>query len=496
MPDNRSVGRPEVNGSFVQARDIPVAHDKPRLNDQRKVRPHGAGEPQMGVRPSGGHQPAPKKPSLNTSFMQLRDVPMEKMTEAEIAEFRNPLSRFYQSRRGFINGDAIGYQVTKDGIMVQHVRDGYRVGPAAKFDSRESIEKKMDDLKRQYQDLKDQRRELSFKPERAAQRIATQYARQNGISPNKIGKLNDEVPTRDYGPAAGPPASAAPGPSPAAAPAAPSPAAPTAGGSHGGYKTNVTGSSSMSGAVPGGAALRPSMSSSGSFSQPLGGTPASGPSAEPANPTGGYVDRGSGPPGPADTISLINKLSPGTFMKGQLERLPPDQLQSVMNNIMKGKDPANVFRTRAGKVTPKPPRAMAAEGYPDTSFERDEPSHESRIGGNLNRTRSLSDPSPPDLNREFAQFQDLHVEKVTEEAEQEMTEFLNRMTKRMGFAPLAEDDEKDKETGLNDPIVRFGKDTDHTGLKNPKMRVGKHGDSKERPDTQVEAISRTRHRWV
>src|SRR4051812_16713304 len=89
--DNRSVGKPGTNQAFMGARPVPVQHDKPRINDQRKVKQHSAGQPAMGVRPSGGKTTNPKEPRLNTEYMQLRDVPMKSIHESELAEW-NPFS--------------------------------------------------------------------------------------------------------------------------------------------------------------------------------------------------------------------------------------------------------------------------------------------------------------------------------------------------------------------------------------------------------------------
>ncbi len=92
--NDRSVGKPSPNKEFMRPRDVPVGHDAPNLNDQRKVRPHSTGTPKMGVRPTGGAQIEPKAPpdKLGGDYIAARDVPMKTMTETELAEW-NPFAR-------------------------------------------------------------------------------------------------------------------------------------------------------------------------------------------------------------------------------------------------------------------------------------------------------------------------------------------------------------------------------------------------------------------
>src|SRR5687767_11808392 len=90
--EDRSVGRPKHDNGRMEPRSVPVQHDKARINDMRKVKPHSPGQPAMGGRPSGGAQKEPKKPPLNKAYMQMRDVPIEKVMEEELAELW-PFSR-------------------------------------------------------------------------------------------------------------------------------------------------------------------------------------------------------------------------------------------------------------------------------------------------------------------------------------------------------------------------------------------------------------------
>src|ERR1700733_10046952 len=135
MPkDNRSVGSPASSDARMQARDVPVAHNPPRINDQRKVRPHGVETPPMGIRPKHpGAEIAPVAPPdrLGGSYIGARDVPMATMTEAELAEW-NPISAardamapmFHSKRPEFFPGDAIAYQQTSGKIIIHLVHDG------------------------------------------------------------------------------------------------------------------------------------------------------------------------------------------------------------------------------------------------------------------------------------------------------------------------------------------------------------------------------------
>jgi hypothetical protein len=115
------------------------------------------------------------------------------------------------------------------------------------------------------------------------------------------------------------------------------------------------------------------------------------------------------------------------------------------------------------------------EGYPDTSFERDEPAHESRIG-DLGWSGNPYEPQPPALNREYAQFRDLSVEKIHEMAEAEMTDLILRTAARLGFTDLSEEEDDDWHQ-------KFKKDQD--------------SDDDDDCEKQFEsAIPRARYRWV
>lgn len=86
-----------------------------------------------------------------------------------------------------------------------------------------------------------------------------------------------------------------------------------------------------------------------------------------------------------------------------------------------------------------------SEGYPEASFDRHEQaSHSSKIGNNLYPSHNVPETGKPDLNREFAQFRDLHIEKVTEHADNEMASFLDDFAVGLGYAPILEDDDEEK----------------------------------------------------
>jgi hypothetical protein len=112
---------------------------------------------------------------------------------------------------------------------------------------------------------------------------------------------------------------------------------------------------------------------------------------------------------------------------------------------------------QAQPVAPTPgmgvPGMGMREGYPDTSFERDEPSHSSRIG-DLDWVGHMEEPQKPELNREFMQARELHIERIHEQANEEIGAMLDRMAARMGVRPLREPVQEHRRQTNEGVIVR------------------------------------------
>jgi hypothetical protein len=176
----------------MQPRDVPVAHNAPRINDERKVRPHAAGTPALGIRPDRGDQKGPKKPAIGTSRMELRDVPVELMTEEELREWQFPWNRSPQR----VQGNAIGYEVDPHGngpIRLYHVQNGRIAGPPVEEDSYDTITKKVGDAWRAFEQLRQQRALMSSNPRRAARKLAQAYAEKNGMQGAQVGEIGREI---------------------------------------------------------------------------------------------------------------------------------------------------------------------------------------------------------------------------------------------------------------------------------------------------------------
>lgn len=120
-----------------------------------------------------------------------------------------------------------------------------------------------------------------------------------------------------------------------------------------------------------------------------------------------------------------------------------------------------------------------SEGYPEASFDRHTAaSHSSKIGDNLFPSHHAPETGKPDLNRDYAQFRDLRIEKVTEHSNDDIAAFLDNFTARLGYTPILEDeDEKDGEK----------KATEHD-----EYRDFDH----EKENCAESRLPRARHRWV
>lgn len=459
MPENRHVGRPTNNPGRMEPRSVPVEKDKPRINDERKVKPQAAGQPPMGVRPAHpGAQKEPKAPAdkLAGDYIQARDVPMQTMTEAELAEW-NPFERFFKAKQpGYIPGHSVGYQVTRDGIDLYLLRDGK---PAAhkRIDSHEAVSKKLQDLQTQMDQLKQQRRMLSINPRKLATKAAWDFAADQKVQPAKVGELGKEIPVIMGG--MNSPAAA----SPAAAPSSAGPSTPGRAGHPFRRAMGINGSSGGSATPASGANTSAPKSSASDFSvgapfrpseapktklgnrrpdwsatRPTSNRPAAAkpsftnrpdqPEAPKPVETNGrdrFEDLGSHAPGPTEWKSLLRKAG---YDEGKLAMMSPWQLERAFNNATSGMD-----RRRRKPA----PTAMAAEsieeGYPDTNFEKCEPAHQSRIG-DLGWKGRAKQASPPASNKAFIQARELHIEKVTEYAENEMDDMISRTINKLGLA--------------------------------------------------------------
>jgi hypothetical protein len=481
MTDNRSVGRPGLNQGFNQARSVPVEHNKPRLNDQRRVRPHPAGEPPMGNRPNGGQQRNPKEPALGKERMQARDVPVKLMTEAELAEW-NPFARKHAETVG---GDAVAYQLDSRGkINLFHVRDGRIMGPPVEQESYDSLSTKINNMQTDAADLKQQRRNISINPRKAAKAMALTYMKQNGLMGTKVGELGREIAVSDFSAAKAAPAAPA-----AASPNGQNPASPYSIGS--GPMAPNTGARAEWGRravkpAPARPAAAPAPtpatgwdtppSPSGAARAPapkMSGFPA--PKPTPSSPFGHTDHRSSGSPPTAEEPALdpndhmanlpiqqIDAILAAQFPPNSHQHWTPARIAALSEPNKRHLAKKVIANNSKMRMPDRVPPAMAAEGYeptkrnpiarslrytshkvkegyPEASFDdHKEAAHSSRIGTNLNPTKHLQSPNAPDLNREFAQFRDLRIERVTEMAEQEIDEMLAGVLCHLGVAPMQE----------------------------------------------------------
>lgn len=572
MAGNRSVGRPPNNTSRMEPRQVPVAHDRPRINDERKVRPHSAGDPAMGIRPSGGTQKEPKKPRLNTDYMQLRDVPIETMTEAELAELWNPFASAYNTRNPSfpISGDAIGWHFGQNGITISHVKDGNITGTPKLIPSFQSLTDEMRQANREYYKAKGERYDLQHNPRRVAADAATQYARDNNIIPIKMGELGREIPFNH-------PGTGGPQPTPAANPGGHNQMWPPGGGSPGPTPPATAGPTP--GPTPTPAAVPPS--GSPGPTPPTGGpgpTPTAGPTMRRGLP-GGPSRR---PPAPTpqnvsggltaiEKANFLKMVDPAKYSDASLRTMTPWQIEQAYNKLRKSIRGAGgvrenkmneAWRMRAAREeSPMTIRAalqqikamgMVAkwdreweefivnfpggsertayhtddsndavgtaksmydemrrqggtgmqEAYPDTSFERDEPSHESRIG-NLGSRGHMEDPSIPYSNREFAQFRDLHIEKIHEVADQEIAEMIENTMMDLGLAEEMQGYDEDEAPDVmispkrDTAMVHQGhiyRDKGHGVYTKSRPLVSRH--PANRMQQGESAIPRIRRRWV
>lgn len=469
MPDNRRVGSPKNNPGRMEPRSVPVQKDQARINDERKVRPHSSNHPAMGVRPSGGAQKEPVAPpdSLAGEYIQAREVPMATMTEAELNEW-NPLARFFKSKQaGTIPGISVGYQVTNDGIDVYLLRDSRPIAHK-RVDSHEAISNKMQQLNAEYKQLQQQRRSLSINPRRIGSQAAWDFAKEQGVKPEKVGELNREIPIQmgsnssqngqqqqqqqqghpgqsgggagnpfrhamqqQHGLGGGPRSSGPSQPSPRP-PGGPSPR-PSAG-------PGQSGPSGASWGHRGAGMQNPRQDFWNTRSGAQAGAPSNAPQSRKSHPASSPSEAPS-PGNPA--------AAPGAM---PLQNLPLDKIHEILssannNGVDKGfwtperiRSASELNKRQAAHrfITGKHVQAnkMAAEGidegYPDTSYEKEVPARTARIG-DLGWKGKGKQPGVPGLNKNFMQARELRIEKVSEIANSDMDDMITRTMNRLGL---------------------------------------------------------------
>jgi hypothetical protein len=513
MPnDARYVGEPNTNLNFRQARIVPVVANPPRLNDQRKTdsRQKKVATPAMGIRPSGGQQTAPKRPKDNINI-EKRLVPVSHISEAELDEW-NPFSNmFNRNSNKFIPGDAVAYQITDKGIDLFYVRDG-KILKTTRYDSRETLTQKMEDLKQKYIALNQQRRDLSINPKKTAMKVAQHFADTLNIKPNKIGMANKDIPI-EY-----------------------NPAVPSSSYNQGGNTSSTPTSSTPTSSTP--------TSSTPTSSTPTASTPtASTPAASAASPRPSFTPYTSSTSprsftAAAKTSPLGRNSAISTATPEKEEEITPERPRIRAQAGSRPYEPPTErprIRAQAGSRPYKPENTGGMDGllkainsakyndktlanmsawqkeqairgakihssrnvgesYPDTSFETaDGPAHESRIG-DMDWIGHMENPKKPDLNKEFAQFRDVDVEKVSESANNEINQMIRQTIKNMGL----EEDFK-KLTYRAKPKINNGKSAMH----NPGSvgAVQKHGIGKLKGraanGSQMEnSLPRERRLWV
>lgn len=405
MPDNRRVGSPKNNPGRMEPRSVPVQKDQARINDERKVRPHSAGNPTMGIRPKGGAQKAPVPPSdkLAGEYIQARDVSMKTMTEAELAEW-NPFERFMK--------------------------------PAAAPAQNNGLDRKVDRLERQVDVLQKQLWQMgrdNIRPPAGSSNPSPSA----GPSPAAPGGNSFR---KQFGDIAG---SAAPSPGPSRRP---TPASPS--GTPWGHRGEPMQNPRRDfWGVRGGSMEEPTGPKAAP--KPMGAPSAPEVKKEPVN-----IPNASFNVGPHQ-IEMMYKNAPEYFPPGSLDRLSPYQLSQVWNAFTSNKPTKGMMKNyHAHQAKISGENGGMAEGYPDTSFERCEPAHPSRVG-DLSRKGKGKLSNPPGLNRGFMQARDLRIEKVTETANSDIDAMITRMVNRLGLdEAIIDEPELDQFEGYTGRVMR------------------------------------------
>jgi hypothetical protein len=497
---NHDVGH-HLDNISIEKRNVKVSQDTARLNDQRKVRPHIINNPPMGIRPNRGAQKEPIPPSdkLSGSYIQARDISIKKMmesgdvkivynkilrgwyivrgphqtpisgkfnskeeakaflnrknkvNESKLIEW-NPLQGFFQARQpGTIPGDAIGYQITRDGIDIVRVRNGRPISHK-RIDSHEAITNKMQELQAELDHLRQRRRYLSINPRRVALQAAWDYATENGIRPTKIGELNREVPI-SVGSMMSQPLSTE---TPTEMPPTPSkrlssPEIPAA--------SETLSSPEITLRTPKNTSRRTTSlktpeprSSWRHRGEPMG------------NVYGEWIRRAhrtEEPKTPTEKPRIRKKAGSNPIGKSNIHPVPHSTEDTITPGVtinhpesggLSSRDKANFLvkilpskynAAILAKMTPyqidqayeklirKGPGSFN-EGYPDTNIENKNinPAHSSRIG-NLKWKGNGKEPKIPNLNKEFMQARDISIAKIME-SEKEIDEMVKNIAKRMG----------------------------------------------------------------
>lgn len=429
------VGRPNNNPSRMEPRSVPVEKDKARINDERKVKPHSPGEPPMGVRPNHpGAQKEPKAPSdkLKKDYIQARDVPMQTMTEAEIAEW-NLMDLFRggnRNRPSFVPGFSVAYDIHGDGIDLYLLRDGKQLA-TKRVDSHRVVTDQIHDLENQIAKLRQSRMGMNINPRKMATKAAMDFANQYGVQPAKVGQLGKDISARSIN-ADGAGAAPAQGPFTSGTMSqAPSRGHPLRAqmGMSAPSSANITPPSG------GGHPLRAQMGMQRgkpghSFRRQMASIiPEPEQEQEPEAPP-----MGAGA-GEKPRVRVRQNREVGTEQQDQLlKKLGYSDMDLVQMDRQQKED---AIRSGMPKNT-RGGRGMK-EGYPDKSFERTEPAHSSRIGDlGWKGSQKISKPPADKLKTGYVQAREVSVERIHENAEQEMDDLIEQTLRRMNI-DLAEE---------------------------------------------------------
>lgn len=422
MTDNRRVGSPKNNPGRMEPRSVAVQKDKPRINDERKVRPHAAGHPSMGIRPSGGAQ----KPSgefsdkLAGEYIQARDVSMASIHENEggwLARkgFQHKHVQGLYNHNHYEHPNGSWIQIGHNGQSFAH-RD--EAGNHHRFNDQKEF---VHHLKSHFNESATKMNEADLaewnpferflKP--AAAQATPMAAPQGDNVERRMNRLEKQVDTlqsqlwrmgrsmhgldKPAAPAAAPAQTPEPTPAPRRRPA---PAAPS--GTPWGHRGEPMQNSRKDfwDRRAGGGTMEPPMHAP----RPTPAAPvAAAPAAAP-----------KGPPSVEEMLKVLRMWKPGAYMNRQLT---PYQIERAYRNAIQA----------------EPSLADIREGYPDTSYEKCEPAHASRIGDIGSNKGKGKQPHWPASNKGFMQAHDLHIEKVTETANSDMENMIIRTMRRLGL---------------------------------------------------------------
>jgi hypothetical protein len=405
MPDNRRVGSPKNNPGRMEPRSVSVQHDKPRVNDERKVRPHSSGNPTMGIRPSGGAQ----KPSgqfsdkLAGEYIQARDVPMDSIHEAgDVRVVHNKLLGGHYIVRGPHQTPISGKFNSREEALAHLRGNKGQQKPPAKMTEAELAE--WNPFERFMQ--KPQAASQTPQGDDGVARKVNRLERQVDVLQRQLWQMGRDMAGKG---------SAAPATVPSPSPAPPErtsqfsrsagPDVPI-GARHEWQRRRQT----LGAPKPQAAQSPTTRQTAPANTNPQGSNP------DPQTNTKPRIRvKTSHEGGTSHQWQILKKLG---YSDADLMQMSRDEME-------------NAVRSRMPKTTRAAPR-MAAEGYPDTSFEKCEPAHVSKIG-DLGWKGRGKQPNHPGLNKSFIQARELRIEKVTEIASNDIDEMINKTMTRLGL---------------------------------------------------------------